>query len=130
MKNKLKEFFKFTSSSLASTVVDLGIFALLVWLLKESAPTYYILIATVIARIISLLVNYFINAKLVFEEEKNNRRSAFIKYISLAIFDMLASALLVTLITRHLIPNETFNKMVVDSSLFFVGYAIQRKFIF
>jgi len=129
MKDKFEEFFKFTASSLASTVVDLILFTFLVYFLRETLPTFYILVATIFARIVAILVNYYLNAHVVFKEN-NDRKLPFPKYIALAIFDILASALLVTLIVQVLPLNETVIKMFVDSGLFFIGYVIQRKFIF
>lgn len=116
-------------SSLVSTVVDLVLFALVVFLLKDMAPQYYILIATIGARIVSILVNYNLNAKLVFVGE-DDRKLPFFKYITLAVFDMLASALLVTILVQYFSWNETLTKMLVDSSLFFVGFLIQKFYIF
>lgn len=130
MKNRFKEFAKFTTSSLASTVVDLALFALVVFFLRERLPGSYILIATVLARTVSILVNYNLNAKLVFTENEAERKLPFSKYIALAIADMLASALFVIIIVDYLPVYETFAKMFVDSTLFFVGYWIQHKFIF
>lgn len=129
MKDKLKEFAKFTTSSLGSTVVDLALFALLVYFLRDQLPETYIVISTIVARIVSNLVNYNLNAKLVFAEN-DGRKLPFPKYIALAIFDMLASALIVSIIVYYLPVYETFAKMVVDSGLFFVGYWVQRRFIF
>lgn len=128
-KEKIIEFIKFTASSLASTIVDLGLFAVLVWVLRDRAPDTYIVIATIIARIVSILVNYNINAHIVFADKKD-RTMPFAKYITLAVVDMLASALFVTLLVGYLGWNETIVKMLVDSALFFVGYLVQRVFIF
>lgn len=129
MKSRFREFIKFTASSLASTAVDLALFAFIVWLIRDASPTYYILIATTLARIVSIVVNYNINARLVFKDE-DHRSLPFPKYIALAIVDMLASALFVTLIVNHIGWNETFVKMLVDGTLFFVGYLIQKFYIF
>ena len=129
MNKKFWEFLKFSMSSLGSTVVDLVLFALVVFLLKDMAPQYYILIATIGARIVSILVNYNLNAKLVFAG-KDDRKLPFFKYITLAVFDMLASALLVTILVQYFSWNETLTKMLVDSSLFFVGFLIQKIYIF
>jgi len=129
MRDKFAEFLKFTSSSLTATVVDLSLFTLLVYFLRDYAPTFYILFATVIARIVAILVNYYLNANLVFKENKE-REFPFPKYIALAIADIVASALLVTLIVGMIPLNETIIKMFVDTGLFFIGYVIQRKFIF
>ena len=129
MNKKFWEFLKFSMSSLGSTVVDLVLFALVVFLLKDMAPQYYILIATIGARIVSILVNYNLNAKLVFVGE-DDRKLPFFKYITLAVFDMLTSALLVTILVQYFSWNETLTKMLVDSSLFFVGFLIQKFYIF
>lgn len=122
-------FIKFTASSLFSTVVDLGLFAIFIYLLRGTFPTSYIMISTIIARVVSIFVNYTLNNKLVFKR-KNEKRGSFIRYITLAIIEMLGSGMLVTFIVNTLIPFETFTKILVDGSLFFVGFLIQRKFVF
>lgn len=124
-----QEFIKFTASSLFSTVVDLGLFAIFVFLLRGLFPFAYIMYSTIIARIVSIIVNYTINNKLVFKR-KNEKRGSFIRYVSLAIAEMLASGAIVTFIVNYFIPFETLTKILVDSALFFVGYLIQRKFVF
>lgn len=131
MKDKITEFLKFSMSSLASTIVDLGLFSLLVFLLRGFEPEFYIFISTILARIASIVVNYNINAHLVFNSDASNERDfSFVKYISLAIFEIFVSAMLVFLLITNVDLNETFSKILVDSSLFFVGYLIQRTFIF
>ena len=122
-------FIKFTASSLFSTVVDLGLFAIFIYLLRGTFPTSYIMISTIIARIVSIFVNYTLNNKLVFKR-KNEKKGSFIRYITLAIIEMFGSGMLVTFIVNTLIPFETFTKILVDGSLFFVGFLIQRKFVF
>lgn len=66
MNKKVREFINFSMPSFVSTVVDLVLFAVSVFFLKDQAPQYYILIATIGARLVSTLVNYNLNAKLVF----------------------------------------------------------------
>lgn len=129
MSNRVVEFIKFSMSSLGSTVVDLSLFAMMVFFLRGITPQHYIFISTVVARVVSVIVNYNINAKLVFKGE-DNRKLPFFKYITLAVFDMLASALLVTILVQYFSWNETLTKMLVDSSLFFVGFLIQKIYIF
>ena len=129
MKNRFIEFIKFSMSSLGSTAVDLVLFAILIFFLRDIAPQQYIFYSTVLARIVSVIVNYMINAKLVFKDEEK-RNFPFFKYITLAVFDMLASALFVTVLVRQFMWDETLTKMLVDSSLFFIGYLIQKLYIF
>lgn len=73
MKVIFGNFARFISSSLTSAVVDIGI----AWFLLDFLKTYLVNhellrigIATCMARIISMLVNYSINKILVFEEKK------------------------------------------------------------
>ncbi len=128
MKNKLLEFIKFTASSLAGAVVDIGLFWILVGLLRYRV-TGYIMVATILARIVAILVNYNINAHFVFDN-KEERTLPFTKYITLAIVDMVGSGALVSWLFSLLGWNETLIKVLVDVTLFFVDYVIQREFIF
>lgn len=124
-----KTFIKFTASSLFSTVVDLGLFTILIYIFRSAFPSGYIMVSTILARIVSIVVNYTINNKLVFKRKKQ-KEGSFVRYITLAIADMLISGFVVTLLVENLIPYETFTKVLVDGSLFFVGFLIQRKFVF
>lgn len=128
MKNRLIEFVKFTASSLAGTVVDLGLFWILIYFLRGQV-TGYIMISTIIARIFAILVNYNLNAKLVFKDN-GERKLPFAKYMTLAVIDMFGSGLLVSWLYSIIGWNETIIKIVVDATLFFVDYWIQKKFIF
>lgn len=128
MKNRLIEFVKFTASSLAGTVVDLGLFWVLTYFLRGRV-TGYIMISTIIARIFAILVNYNLNAKLVFKDN-DERKLPFAKYMTLAVIDMFGSGLLVSWLYSIIGWNETIIKIVVDASLFFVDYWAQKKYIF
>lgn len=128
MKNRLIEFVKFTASSLAGTVVDLGLFWILIYFLRGQV-TGYIMISTIIARIFAILVNYNLNAKLVFKDN-GERKLPFAKYMTLAVIDMFGSGLLVSWLYSIIGWNETIIKIVVDASLFFVDYWAQKKYIF
>lgn len=124
-----KELVKFFMASGIATVLDIGLFTLLVYLLKEAAPVWYIFIATVISRTTSLLVSYYLNKTFVFKQ-RNDRTRPLVKYLSLGLGSMLASAIIVTLFSRMLPINETLIKIVVDTILFWLGYFIQKIYIF
>jgi len=133
---RLKQFFKdhftfikFTVSSLFSTAIDLAFFTLLIHLLEPSFPKAYILIATTIARIISSVVNYSLNKKVVFKEN-NQVKTAFIRYVLLSVIQMLLSGLLVTVIVKTILPYEWLTKIIVDSTLFFLAFFVQKFLIF
>src|SRR5699024_10113342 len=84
--------FKFISTSLIGAIVDIGIAWLLLDLLRsplEGQDYTRILIATISARIISMIVNYLLNKNFVF---KSNSRKSLWRYLSLSLFIVLSSS--------------------------------------
>lgn len=131
--NRIGTMPKFVASSFGTTVLDFGLFALVFHLLKERTPGYAEIIATVIARICSSMANFYANHKLVFKSGASMKTAMF-RYYCLAVPQMLASAGLVTLI-NHLFANSstvltTGIKGLVDVTLFFISYFIQKKWVF
>lgn len=121
---------KYTASSGISSVVDLALFTLFCSLFRDSSAGFnYILLSTALARVISAVLNYFINLKMVFATGVSVRRSIW-KYALLAVIQLCASGLLVRLIYPHIGGLETFVKLPVDVMLFFVNYWIQREYIY
>lgn len=125
----LGEFLKFTFSGLFSSVVDIGLFHLFVNIRVLDDATKMIFIATVLARIISSLVNYNLNKNVVFNCDNNSKNTIF-KYYMLCIVQMALSAGGVSLLYNFSLFSETICKIIVDLVLFFISYNIQRKFIF
>lgn len=123
-----KSFFKFMLASLSSFVVDVILFSIIVALLKGKTE-YYIIFSTVGARVCSSVYNFMINRNVVFKSNENIGKAA-VKYYSLCIFQMLASATLVTLLCSYFPVIETVWKVIVDSVLFFISYSIQQRWIF
>jgi len=126
-----KEIFKFASVSIISMLIDyisfLIIFtAMLQTSIKEGQA---ILLATILARIISSLFNFTTNKKLVFKH-KSNIKETMKRYYTVVACQLTASATLVYLlrITTGLIPG--ISKLIVDFILFFIGYKFQRKYVF
>ena len=128
-----KIMFKFLLSSFGSTLIDLGIFYLVMRLLGARMGAYAELGATVIARACSSFANFNANNSVVFGNEGSYKR-ALLRYYCLCIPQMLVSAGLVTLI-NHLLSNSlpiiaTLIKFAVDTCLFFISYQIQREWVF
>lgn len=123
-----KLFLKYIISSFSSFVLDLCVFTIGVKLLSNCHV--YILIATIIARIISGAYNYLINYKFVFSSDKKTI-SSLSRYVILAIIQMLSSAILVTGV-KIVFPmiSETVIKIFIDTMLFFVSYKIQQKYVY
>lgn len=125
-----EKFFKYVFSSFSASIIDLIIFSVFCILLKSAYPGIYILVATVFARIISAIYNYFINYKMVFNSKESLQKSS-IRYAILAVVQMGLSAVLVTFLVRltPILP-ETVAKLIIDVILFFISYCIQQRYIF
>ena len=130
----LAYFFKFMASSLFSWLVDIGIYALVMALFRDvwTATTCH-LVATIASRVISSVVNYILNRKVVFKAVDNVRKTA-VRYYILAICQMLISFLLVDLLANRVLKVtgvlDVIIKCVVDACLFIFSYGIQRKWVF
>lgn len=124
-------FLKFLVSSLSSCLLDLGLFALFCGINKGYLHGLsYVFIATVEARVISATYNFLINYVFVFKSEENKLK-ALMKYASLAVVQMVLSAMLTTMLTYVLGEYlEVVWKAIVDVLLFFVSYYIQHEFVY
>jgi len=122
-----KTFIKYILSAISSFLLDIAVFAVIVFATKEFS-VQYILISTVIARVISSFYNYMVNRNIVFSG--NKRRNTFVKYYILAAFIMLSSGFFTTLLHDFTILNEVPSKILVDTVLFLLSYYVQKKWIF
>ncbi len=118
---------KFLLVSLMSAVLDLGIFALLVWIL-EGRLIQVIAIASISARVMSGSFNFIMNRVFSFQS-KGILSHEMGKYFILYIAQLLTSILLVYVFSTLFI-NLTWIKLMVDSLLFIISYMIQKKYVF
>ena len=139
---RIGSFVKFAMSSGACAIIDVLLFHLLNMIFGLAVPqfreSHAIIVANVGARVVSATCNYFINRKAVFGQ--GNRRSI-IRYFALAVVQMLTSSFLIAgvfegvkaLFKLDISGNnvaKTCFKIVVDTTLFFVSYKIQKKWVF
>lgn len=124
-----KLFLKYIISSVSSFVVDILLFSLFLKYMPEIniGIITTIVIATILARIMSSIYNFIINSKLVF---KNKNKTSIIKYFILVIVQMFISAFIVSEIFNLFRINATVIKIVVDAIIFIINFVIQREFIF
>ena len=124
-------FLKYIFSSGISFVLDLSLFTLFNILLKDSIGSNSIFISTILARIISSFVNYFLNRNKVF---KNNDKLAdltsLIKYYLLVIVQMIVSATVVSYLYKVFKVFELLIKIPVEIILFLINYLVQKNLIF
>lgn len=124
------KFVKYIISSFSASIIDLLMFSIFCFGLKNRYPEMYVALATMSARAISATYNYIINYKIVFKSRESVGMSG-MKYIILAIAQMCISALLVTLFVKFVpIVPEVIEKVIVDTGLFFLSYYIQQKYVF
>lgn len=129
MKNK-EEFIriiKYLFSAGSSFVIDLILFTIFNFVFK-SLGSISIIIATILARILSSLYNYLLNSRFVFC--KYDKKSIY-KYYALVIIQMIVSATsvyLLNIIFKNI--NDTIIKTCVDIVIFIVNYIVQKKVIF
>lgn len=120
---------KFTSASFLSSIADLLLFTGAYSLFKALNMDMRILLATVLARVLSSIFNYLINKNMVFTNKENNKNTIF-RYYTLCIVQMMLSYGGVYLGTMFIKTYPTFVKIIVDFILFVLSFQIQREWVF
>ena len=130
----LAHFFRYTLSSLVSAVVDTGAYAILSAILPLSGLALTAA-SGVTARVISSLLNFFMNQKLVFKTNVDTKK-AMLRYYMLALPQMAAQVLLTQGVYALFgIPDSagflrTAIYAVVMTVLYFLSYMIQQRWVF
>jgi len=132
----LAHFFRYTLSSLLSAVVDTGAFSLLSALLKNTLTGMALTAAAgITARVISSLLNFFVNQRLVFQTKVDTKK-AMLRYYALALPQMAAQVLLTQGVYALFgIPDtatglRTVLYAVVMTALSFASDMIQQRWVF
>ena len=123
-----KVFLTYVLSACSSFFIDLLLFTVFNALFSKFLGYEAIIIATILARILSSFYNFVINSKFVF---KKYSKKMLIQYYILVIIQMCLSSALVYLINRFLLDTfATIIKFFVDIVLFIINYFIQKVIIF
>ena len=132
----LAHFFRYTLSSLISALVDTGAYTVLSWIFKTLLSGLALTaVAGIGARVISSLLNFYLNKKLVFESNVSTAK-AILRYYMLAIPQMAAQVLLTQGVYALLgIPDtatelRTLLYAVVMTVLYVVSFMIQQRWVF
>lgn len=122
-------FAKYIASALIGFVVDITLFSLLISLLGI-AEGPKIVVATVIARMISAVVNFTINHGMVFRSDKKVK-GCMLRYALLCVVQMCVSAAMVVMLHGIFgnIPSVGL-KVFVDTVLFFISFQVQKYWVF
>lgn len=122
-------FLKFISSSFLSFALDIFLFSILTKLFYRFTPEYFIILSTIIARIISSIFNYNANKNAVFKHRYHDNL-VIIRYYILCIFLMLISGLSVSATWFVFRQSQVLIKIVVDGILSVLSFKIQKEWVF
>lgn len=114
------QLFRYTLISLSCTLLDYGIYCLLVNMFHPSW-------SYAMARVFSACLNYQMNRRMVFQAEPSAKSA--LAYTLLAGFSMTAGALGTGLLSSLAI-NSVFAKLILDALLFAANYLAQKKIVF
>lgn len=132
----LSHFFKYTLSSIASAVIDIGLYTLLSLLLyRVLGDAVLTAVCTVGARVLSSVCNFFLNQRLVFHSQVPTI-TALLRYYALAIPLLLAQFLLTHGVYTLLGIQESQTLLrgllyaAVMGVLYIVSFNIQQRWVF
>ena len=133
MFRSLGTLLRYGASALFSVLVDQGLFALLnMVVLSSLTDGKRVLWSTAVARVVSSLVNYATNARLVFRQ-KSLGAGTFLRYYTLCFVQLTLSFVMVLFFTRLFHTSgwgDSLVKILVDTLLFFVNFSFQKNWVF
>jgi putative flippase GtrA len=116
-------FFRFIFSSLSAAFIDFIVFILIY------SATKNIISSLIGSRIISSLVNYFVNRRLVFHRHKGLTFSLIRYYIILCLITVL-SYLFISVLHSKIGISVPISKIIAETALFFLSFSLQRNYVF
>lgn len=114
---------KFLSSSIISFIVDYLMYSIILLLSNR------LVISNIGARVISASVNYGLNKKYVFRDERKGYKQV-IQYILLAILIILVNTIMLRVLVNYLDINKYVAKVMVELLMLFVSWIVQKRVIF
>ncbi len=127
-----KKFILYSITSVFASILDVIMFGIFTSVTFRGNPMA-IIYGTVCARLISASANYLLTKRFVFhfksDSAQTTTKSAGAFFI-LTAMQCICSALIVSAMKALLGGNAVGIKVVVDTTLFFVSYKIQHKYIF
>lgn len=120
----------YSFSSLVSGILDICTFfifdSLLLTFLSSASR---LLTSTVIARITSSILNFYLNRK-VFSAEKEKLPGLLIRYYTLWFMQLLSSYGLVYAASLIFTSHDTLNKLIIDMFLGIISYQVQLRWVY
>ncbi|HAH32928.1 MAG TPA: dolichyl-phosphate mannose synthase [Elusimicrobia bacterium] len=115
---------RFASSSIIASLTDMAIFALVLKLMSGS-----LVVAIVIARLGSSVVNFIVNKGFVFHSRRRLVETL-LRYYLLVVAMGAAAYVLIQTVSSELGIGIIISKIIVEVALFLASFSIQRDFIF
>ena len=130
----LGNFVRFMGASIASFLIDQGVFALMEFVVLSRVNWALASIqglSTLVARLVSAPCNFLMNRSFVFRFKQNTAVTA-LKYAALAVSLLVLSWLGVALLGALGMPKflDNLSKLIIDTLLYFLSYRVQNKWIF
>jgi glycosyltransferase involved in cell wall biosynthesis len=116
-------FLRYSFASLISAGLDLLLFFISFHLMHD------ILLSTLAARIISSVINFMLNKKMIFKSSGNFYKEI-VHYTLLALFSILLSYALVSWLYHGITLNIYASKILADTFIFLFNFFVQKAFIF
>ena len=125
---KIQEFILYCGASLTAMIVDFALFILFAEIILRNADaTLSIYVATIISRLTSSSVNFFLSKKAF--KNRNLKSTAIIKFYIVIVIQMFMSSWLVTKFYNITNMPKVVSKCIADTILYFVFYFINSKFV-
>lgn len=124
-----KEILKFAAASFVGFLVDYGLYSLLTVVTVGLGTAVSIPLSNVLARIVSSIVNYILNKRLVFNCRGKVVKTA-VQYFVLAAVILAGNTLLLSYLTANLGVNRYAAKIIVEIAFFALSWFVQKFLIF
>ena len=130
LKNAVIRLAKYMRNSWLSAFIDISVYTVVLYMVKPLLGIgNAIIIATIVARIISSLVNFNLN-KALFLEKNSNHTRFFIRYYMLWLSFLIATTTITYLINHVFATNAVIAKMISDMGLGIISYQTQKHWVF
>ena len=120
---------RYLMASLSAFIVDIVAYSIFLTCFKTFIPTYYIILSTYTAKIVSCSYSFVVNKNLVFEKRSQGSSTAF-RFLLLCVIQSSLSGFMTNGLVQAMNWNEVLSKIIIDILLFFVSFQVQNRWVF